>query len=102
MKFLVVGKDWGVRGNIEYDIIHADSIDEVKKIVLEGMYSSIVEDNKFYVESLTVYSIDEEFNFNLEALRAQHVKEVQALKEKQEREVDERELKRLKEKLGLK
>lgn len=109
IKFLVIGKvhgqccdyGWGTRGNTDYQIFKAKSMEEVKKKILDdAKFSKLIGfRNQPRGELLVVYAVSEEFVFDLKALQDQDAIEYQAYQEKLQCERDERELKRLQDKL---
>lgn len=118
MKFLAIGKmrggccdhGWGTRGNTNYEVFEADSMEDAKRKVLEydeeeecSMFGDVVRsEGDWRGESLVVYAIADEFHFDVKALQAQDALELKAWRERKQREADERELARLQEKLGKK
>lgn len=118
MKFLAIGEvrgqccdyGWGIRGNENYRIFEAESMEEAKQKVIEweedecgdsiSMFGDLTRsDYSPRGVSLIIFAISDEFEFDLPALQAQDAIEVQAYYERKEREADEKELERLKNKL---
>lgn len=118
MKFLVFGEvggeccdyGWGIRGNADYEIIEAESMEEVKKKIFDEdedgdpiYYNlSTIKDSEYRPrgKSLIIYAITDEFHFDVKMLQAQDAAEKQAWREREQREADERELERLQKKLN--
>lgn len=122
MKFLAIGTvrgqccdyGWGTRGNTDYEIIEAESMEEAKKKIFEETEDedgeliyynlSTLKKSEYRPrgESLVIYAIADEYHFDIKALQAQDALELKASRERKQREADERELARLQEKLGKK
>lgn len=113
MKFLAIGKvrgeccdyGWGTRGNTNYSIFEADSMEDAKIKVLEevdecSVFGDLVIDGGDHRgESLVIYAISEEFSFDLKKLQAEDAEKTRLWRERKQLEADERELARLQKKL---
>ena len=124
MKFLAIGTvrgqccdyGWGTRGNTDYEVFEAESMEEAKKKIFEveeyedgdtepTYYNlSTIKDSEYRPrgESLIIYAISDEFEFDVKAMQAQDAADRQAYREREQRKADELELARLQDKLGKK
>lgn len=113
MKFLAIGTvkgmccdyGWGTHGNTKFEFFEADSMEDAKKKVLDeedcSMFGELINSRgQPRGKSLNIYAISDEFKFDLVDLQNKDEQERQEYEKRKQREADERELKRLQEKLN--